>query len=326
MSDELPITYGVPQGSVIGPTLFLVYLNDLCQIKLNDTKITAFADDTALSFVGDTWPEVFHKAQYGFNIIKEWLAKNSLTLNTDKTNYMTFSLRQTTQPPPSLYLVAHSCSVPDDQICNCPKLAQVTNTKYLGVTLDNGLSFSLHIELLQNRVRKLIYIFKTLRHVADARLLRQVYFALCQSLLSYCISTWGGAPKTRLLKLERAQRAILKVSNFKNYMFPTAELYKSCQVLTVRQLFIAKTVLIQHSATPYKKISKRRKDIVCVTRKSNLTHSSRFNYFLAPTLYNKLNKILPIYQLSSRDCKNLITKWLQGLTYEETENLLSTMS
>ncbi|RVE47350.1 hypothetical protein evm_007949 [Chilo suppressalis] len=66
--------------------------------------------------------------------------------------------------------------------------------------------------MITARLRKLIVIFKSLRHVAEDNVIKSVYYALCQSLLSYCITNWGGVPKTTLLKLERAQRVILKVA------------------------------------------------------------------------------------------------------------------
>ena len=322
ISNDLPVTFGVPQGSVVGPSLFLVYINQLCNLTLLNGKITVFADDTVLTFSGATWHETFEAAQSGMNIVVEWLRNHLLTLNAEKTKILTYSLNQTTQPPDSLSLVAHSCSPSESDACNCPELKRVRTIKYLGVTLDNGLTFSSHIDLLTSRIRKLIYVFKTLRNVAEGGIVKRVYLALCQSLLTYCISAWGGAPKTILLKLERAQRAVLKVSTFRPMLFPTDELYKSCGVLTVRQLFIFHTVVSQHLQTPYVIVTKRRKDAVCQPQRCRLAFTKRFYCFLGPHLYNRLNRILKFYSFPSIILKKTVMNWLLEQNYTDTERLL----
>lgn len=322
LSGELPVTFGVPQGSVVGPTLFLVYVNQLCNLLLRNGRISAFADDTALTFTGDSWDEAFDAAQTGLNQVLNWLNENQLTLNTDKTKIICFTLRQSTQPPISYSLIAHSSVCPGTAACSCPKLARTPTVKYLGVTLDDNLNFSAHIDLLTARVRKLIFVFKTLRHVAEARIVKRVYLALCQSLLSYCVSAWGGAPKTTMLKLERAQRAVLKVSTFRTILFPTEDLYKQCKVLSVRQLFILNTVLLQHKYTPYVTITKRRKDIVCHHYRCKYSFTKRFLCFQGPQLYNKLNRKLSLYSLSTSSVKKSVTNFLLTNNYLDTERLL----
>ncbi|XP_063837548.1 probable RNA-directed DNA polymerase from transposon BS isoform X1 [Ostrinia nubilalis] len=213
-SHDLPVTYGVPQGSVLGPTLFLTYVNSLCELEIANGKIIAFADDTALLFQGDSWSDVFESAQRGFNAVTKWLTHNKLTLNTDKTKYLAFASRKTTLPESdTLSIVAHHCPRDVDNVnCSCPTLSRTNTIKYLGVMIDDTLSFNPHITLLTTRIRKLMYIFRNLRRVANTDVIKMVYYALCQSLLTYCITSWGGAPKSSMLHLERAQRAILKIS------------------------------------------------------------------------------------------------------------------
>lgn len=165
-------------------------------------------------------------------------------------------------------------------------------------------------------------MFKTLRHVAAARIVNRVYLALCQSLLSYCVSVWGGAPKTLMLKLERAQRAVLKVCTFRPILFPTDELYKCCKVLSVRQIYILSTVLLQHKNTPFVIISKRRKDMVCHNHKCNYSFTKRFFCFQGPQLYNKLNRKLNFYSYSTTSLKRSLTNFLLAANYSDTESLL----
>lgn len=326
ISCTLPITYGVPQGSILGPTLFLAYLNDLCGLNLPQGKIISYADDTALIFSAKTWEEAYMAAQAGFDNIRQWLTRNVLSLNTDKTNYVTFSARNCDIFTSNLNILIHNCS--DLRLCSCPPLNKTNCLKYLGIMLDSRMSFKEHINITCSRLRKLLYVFKNLRHVADYELIKQVYYALAQSLLEYCVTVWGGAPKTILKPLEIVQRAILKVSTFRPILFPTQLLYHSCGVLTVRQLYILKLILRQHSFTYYDKSflsTKRRNDRICFYKqRPKHSYTQRFFFFLGPYLYNKLNKLLNIYPLNSNECKSKLTTFLKTLSYDETEQLLHT--
>ena len=110
--------------------------------------------------------------------------------------------------------------------CDCPCIEKVAQTKYLGVVLDQALSWYPHLEQTSGRIRKLSWIFKTLRHIVPTKLescknrprnlLNEIYVALAQSVLLYCIPIWGGAAKTKFIHLERAQRALIKLMYFKN--------------------------------------------------------------------------------------------------------------
>ena len=325
-SKENMINFGVPQGSIIGPTLFLCYINELTNLKIANCKILSYADDTTLTFYGDSWEEVYNYAQSGFNVVCSWLAANSLTLNASKTKFLPFYLKHPSSFP-SFDILAHSCDKRGINNCNCPKIEKTDCIKYLGVFIDSNLNFSEHIKITTQKIRKLTYVFKQLRHVADKKLIKTVYLALCQSVLSYCILSWGGSAKTRLLSLERAQRLILKVSYFKPRLFPTVQLYKECEVLTVRKLFILHVILKQHTITEFSvdhpMAGNRRHYTVCLTNYCKTSLAQNFFLFLGGRLYNKANQLFNIYPLTKKECKQIVTKWLLALDYEEVEHLLS---
>ncbi|CAB3236263.1 unnamed protein product [Arctia plantaginis] len=322
-SGNLEVSHGVPQGSILGPTLFLVYINELTSLRLSKGIIISFADDTALSFSANTWNEVFVAAQAGFGAVGDWLDRNILTLNVDKTKYICFSIKGVKENFNNRKIVSHQCQSGCN--CSCPTVERVHAIKYLGVIMDSNLNFKEHIKVMCGRVRKLIYVFKNLRHVADPGLLKQIYYSLCQSLLTYCISTWGGALKTVMKPIEIAQRAILKVCSFQPIFFPTTMLYQIAGVLTVRQLFILSACLLQHRKQTFdpQLLEKRRKNIVCPRLATCKTKfAQRFANFIAPFIYNRINRAINIYPLTKVLLKKQVCEYLLKLNYEETELLL----
>lgn len=210
--------------------------------------------------------------------------------------------------------------------CNCPQIDKVKSTKYLGVILDQRLSWHPHIEHINNRIRKLIWIFKTLRHITSKTLLNQLYTTLAQSVMSYCIAVWGGATKIKFLEVERGQRCLLKVMYFKPFIHPTSELYNISDVLTMRKLYILHAVLKLHKTLPYKaqqKYNKRRRNnnVAPLPICKSAFAKRQFSYQTA-FLYNRINKETSIYSMHHHNCKKTLTNMLKKLNYEQTEALL----
>lgn len=321
ISTDSEISYGVPQGSILGPSLFLVYINDLCNMTIKDAKLFTYADDTAVIFRGESWPKVYASAEMGLNKIMTWLNDNMLTLNISKTKHITFTIRGTIPTTLDLNIRAHTCKDSIDCCCQC--IEKVTEFKYLGTTLDDRLNWLPHINQITSRVRKLIWTFKKLRQIINADLLKTTYKTLCQSVISYCIAVWGGAYKSHLIGLERAQRSVLKVLLFKPYRFPTVDLFKESEVLSVRQLYLHNIIMYRHSRTPFTPPSnKRRQDKVCNIIKFRTKFTNTQYCFMASYLYNKINKRLHFHPLSKIKCKMKLSAWLLTLDYSETENIL----
>lgn len=324
LSGNASVNFGVPQGSVLGPTLFLIYINELCNIRLDNTQAFSYADDTAIVFTGDSWDSLKLQAERGLAVIARWLELNLLTLNTSKTNYMCFTIYNNTQPDNEYDIKIHNCINVGNLNCNCPSITKVNSTKYLGVTIDQRLSWHSHVEVISTRIRKLIWIFKTLRHVADKDLLNNIYVSLAQSIIIYCITVWGSALKTKFIQVERAQRLLLKVMYFKKRSFSTRDLYLTADLLSVRQLYVLHTLLRKHVSLGYDSslLNKRRKDIVAKIQTAR-TVFARNQYVSQSThLYNHINKHLNIYPMLYHECKHTVTDWLKTLNYNETEKLL----
>lgn len=328
------VSYGVPQGSVLGPTLFLIYINDLCTSKVKDAKIFSYADDTAVVFCGKSWVSVRASAEIGLRQINKWLHNNILTLNAAKTNFICFSIYDNNQPPNDFNIQIHNCV--SSQSCSCPSIQKVAQTKYLGVIVDQRLSWYPHLDHVIARIRKLLWIFKTLRFVMprisadpakqgtrERDLLKEIYIALVQSIIIYCIPVWGGAAKSKFIEVERAQRNLIKMMYFKKRRFSTEALYQMTKLASVRKLYIIHAVLKFHKKVKFDpKDLLRRRHFVVKLPKTNTTFANRQYHKRAARLYNTLNKALVIHSKTFHECRKILPAWLSSKCYDEVEELL----
>jgi len=205
-SDHEIVVYGVPQGSVLGPLLFLMYINDIVNCS-SDGEFVLYADDTNIFVVGLSKEDVFRKANAVIQRVHNYMLSNLLHINTTKCYYMYFK--------PNLYSRSTCArSQPYDQDCrlhlNGNIIKQVSSVKFLGVTIDENLTWLPHIENLKKKLACSQGVLYRIKDSVPKQLYKTLYHSLFESHLSYGISVWGAQSHTVLHELFTLQKHCIR--------------------------------------------------------------------------------------------------------------------
>ncbi|KAL1446508.1 hypothetical protein WDU94_003566 [Cyamophila willieti] len=168
-------------------------------------------------------------------VITHWLEEHNLSLNTQKTKILPFSINKKTLPE-NRYLKIKECEECQTD-CNCHIIETTKSIRYLGVQLDCHLRWEEHINNLRKRLRRYIYTFLTLRKFMPLPLLKEIYYSLIQSAIEYGICAYGRANPSFMKKLKTAQNIILKIIYKKENRFSTHKLYEELNILNIDKLF-----------------------------------------------------------------------------------------
>lgn len=229
-SEEREVTLGVPQGSVLGPLLFILYMNDIASIN-HVSKINLFADDTLISVAESSVELAVNKINSELRIFNEWFHVNKLKLNTLKTKAMIISAKSLT--------CLSSNIVIDDVIIEC-----VSEIKYLGVIIDSRLSFKRHVDFIVKKVAKKIGFLGRIRNKLSVWARIMVYKTIISPHFEYCATVLflaNAGDIDRLQKLQnRAMRIILQCNK---YARVTAML-QALQWLSVEQRIYLNTLTL----------------------------------------------------------------------------------
>ena len=221
-SETKILNNGVPQGSTLGPLLFLIYINDMVNSS-NILFLTQFADDSTITYSSINLEHAILTAEQEFNRVLDWLAANKLIINLSKTHLMLFTTRTR---PETISIQAKG------QLIN-----EIKEVKFLGVILDSDMKWNSHIEHISKKISKSVSILKMLKFTFPSNVLKNIYFSLIYPYFTYCNLVWGSAVSTHtdiLVKLQKkAVRSISKVG----YLDHTAPLFNNLKLLQVHEIY-----------------------------------------------------------------------------------------
>ena len=217
-----PILCGVPQGSILGPLLFLLYINDLRYICSDKISIVMFADDTSLFTNHKSIHQAVDTLNRELSNLSTWLKANKLTLNIKKTKYIIFRARnkQIVPNPPKLYFTNR-------------QIERALETKFLGVHIDEYLSFKYHINALALKVSKVVGVLNKLKYFLPTTTLLKIYKSLLLPHLNYAILSWGFTNNTHLNCLLVLQKKALRSIRKVHYLHPSGPLFKITKSLNI---------------------------------------------------------------------------------------------
>jgi hypothetical protein len=188
MSSEMIVQTGVPQGSILGPLLFILYINDI-QNCSDIASMLLFADDTNIFYSHSCLKTLNETLQTEVDKIAEWLNTNKLSINTSKTKFILFRSSKKKKK----HVV--KLSINNDDI------KQVKSTTFLGVVIDECLSWNDHIDSVAKKIVKSAGIIAKIRHFTNLNTLKLIYYALVYPYLIYGNLIWSNTYKTRIQKL-----------------------------------------------------------------------------------------------------------------------------
>ena len=232
-SKTRPIQTGVPQGSILGPLLFIIYVNDMHKASSKFESIL-YADDTTLvnSLCCFQQNNASSSKSISTNInneldkVHDWLAANKLSLNISKTKFMIFHF------PQRKIKLDINLKIVDSPI------ERKENFEFLGLTVHENLHWSDHICKISNKLAKVIGILKRLRNFLPRKELLQIYNSLFLPHINYCLLAWGYS-SDRILKL---QKQAIRLVCSANHLAHTEPLYKELHTLKLNDLLQAKAL------------------------------------------------------------------------------------
>ena len=221
-SDMEVIKCGVPQGSILGPLLFLLYINDLATVT-NACFPILFADDTNVFITGKSMEEMCTKMNDELEKIQGWLNCNKLSLNVLKTHYMLFASR-------------NKCINDADIRINNISIQRVYVTKFLGVLIDSKLNWKNHIDYICKKVAKCIGILLKARKNLHRSSLISLYYSFAYPYFIYCNHVWGNSYKTNLEPIVLMQKKLIRIITCSPFRAHTGPLFFANKILSVTQI------------------------------------------------------------------------------------------
>ena len=207
------INIGVPQGSCLGPLLFLVYINDL-PYSVKNPKVSIYTDDTSLALQSESISQLTAALNDDFGNLYLWLKGNKLSLNVAKTQSLLFSTkyRQAVMKEEAVTLAF--------DICNAPvELAE--NIKYLGVYIDKSLDWKKHIQEISKKISRSLGVIKYCKRFLPFDTLKYLYNSIVDPNFRYCCQVWSVAGASEINHLQKLQNRAARIITSSRYDAPS---------------------------------------------------------------------------------------------------------
>jgi hypothetical protein len=225
-----PVTCGIPQGSVLGPLLFLIYINGIFSVKLFGT-LQCFADDTVLVYGESNFRMLKSKMTADLETLKTFFSNINLSINFTKTKFIIFKRINM-----KLFDFFEEIEVQNRIV------SRVSQYNYLGIVIDENLNWLPHIKHIASKISPIVAAIKKIRHYINRTSLMLLYYAFVHSRFTYLLPIWGTAPSIHFSSLVYIQNRALKFINFRNVLYPTTKLYSN-ELLSITQLINYESIL-----------------------------------------------------------------------------------
>lgn len=308
------IDYGVPQGSILGPLLFLLYINDLVECCENvNAKFSLFADDTNVLISGKNKQQLQANTNFITEQVTTWFEENKLLINKSKSIAIGFHHKLNRNVDfPDLYL-------------GSDRITYATNIKFLGVFINNNLEWGSHVDCLSKKLSQICFAIYTLRSSVNIDILRISYFAYFNSLLSYGITFWGKS--NHCSRIFQIQKKVIRIMLNLPSNTSCRSYFKMLNILTVPCIYIYEILICVHKQLQkftrneqiHNHYTRRRSNLHLSGHKSSLFEKS-FSYN-SRLLYNKLPGSIKHLNADVKFKKELKKFLMDGCFYSVQEYL-----
>ena len=233
-SNQKTIKCGVPQGSILGPLLFILYINDICNVS-DRLKFILYADDTSV-FMSNSDIQILQE-QFASELKKlvYWLDINKLVLNINKTNFMLFSNKKVHND--FVYIKINDVFI-----------KRVPYVKFLGVIIDEKLSWNQHTDVVCNKLAKNIgLLYRFYSYPKEVLLL--LYNSLILPYLNYCIQIWANCSEQNMLRLLKLQKKAIRIVSHSDYRAHTMPIFDRLKILNIYNMYIYQSAIFMFSCS-----------------------------------------------------------------------------